>query len=562
MMHALPPTDPNMSPDTPLERIRRQQTLTVRFALSAIRLRHMPDLLREACIVAAEGLEVSFAKVLRHLPEENSFVLEAGVGWLPEDIGTARLGADLESPAGFAFETGQPVLSVDLPGEKRFRTPELLRKYGIERALNVIIRGDTQRYGVLEADAPPNQHLSVRDIAFMETIANTVALALERDFVEITGLREPGTSTEMLDASPDSIQLIAVDGALEFVNRRGQELLRMLRDAGTDAGSATTGRCPSAPGGRWLALWPAEHRHHAAAAMKRAADGLTARFEAPWGKADDATGQLIEKPIANPTNSPALGLWFDVTVSPVFNDAGHVTRLMATWRDISERVANERALTTLLNHHESRLDHQKLLLLEVHHRVRNSLQLIRTLLSMQAASSMDSTVREHLSAASNRVMTVGTVHEQLYREGAPADSDAVQYLQALLSDLQRSLADWRAGRSIVLNAQGPMPMPADRLTSLGLIAAELVTNALKYGRGTVTVTLDNRATALELMVEDDGPGFPESFPQPQLQTGGLGMRLVRTFSRRGDQAIHIDRSVAHSRIVITLDPLAAAKSET
>jgi len=552
-MHTLPPVDPDFPQDaTRLDRIRRQQALTVRFALFALRSHHVADLLRESCVVVAEGLEVSFAKVLRHLPEENCFLLEAGIGWLPEDIGTARLGADLQSPAGFAFQTGQPVVSVDLPGEKRFRTPELLRKYGIERALNVIIRGDTQRYGVLEADAPASQTLSARDIAFLETIANTIALALERDSAEITHTEAQGASTDMLDASPDSIQLIDREGRLEFINRRGAELLKLR----ASPPEPTDGK----PGSQWLALWQAEERQIAEKALQQAAEGATSRFEAHWRSIHGQTvtdGTINGEPVhGDPVDGNKLDLWFDVTISPVRDDAGDVTRLMATWRDITERVNNERSLTELLNHHESRLDHQKLLLLEVHHRVRNSLQLIRTLLSMQAASSMDVTVREHLNAASNRVMTVGAVHERLYREGAPTDSDAVQYLRALLDDLQRSLADWRAGRSIVLNAD-PLQMPADRLTSLGLIAAELVTNALKYGRGTVQVSLANKPDVLELTVEDDGPGFPESFPQPQSQSGGLGIRLVRTFSRRGDQAIHIDRTVPHSRIIVRLDPVTA-----
>jgi two-component sensor histidine kinase/PAS domain-containing protein len=526
-MHTLPPTDSDALPEpTPLARLQRQQALTVRFALSALRIRHKPDLLREACAVAAEGLEVSFAKVLRYLPDEDSFLLEAGVGWLPEDIGTARLGADHQSPAGFAFQTGQPVLSVDLPGEKRFRTPELLLKYGIKRALNVIIRGDQQRYGVLEADAPATQQLSARDTAFLDTLANIVALALERELAESAQTGE-ATSMALLDASPDSIQMVALDGTIEFVNRCGRALL---------APQAADNEPSAAPHGNWLDLWPSAQRTAAQHALAQAAAGTTARFEAPWPTGDAATA------------------WFDVTVAPVHDEDGRVERLMATWRDITERVANEAALAELLSHHESRLDHQKLLLLEVHHRVRNSLQLIRTLLSMQAASNPDPTLREHLNAASNRVMTVGAVHERLYREGAPVDTDAVEYLKALLEDLQRSLADRRAGRGIVLNAD-PLPMPADRLTSLGLIAAELVTNALKYGRGTVTVGLRNGPDALELTVEDEGPGFPAAFPQPQSQSGGLGMRLVRTFSRRGDQAIHIDREVGHSRIVIRMEPV-------
>jgi hypothetical protein len=79
------------------------------------------------------------------------------VSWPAGTVDDVSLGADIESPAGFAFQTGQSVISNHLQGETRFRTPKLLAEHGIKRAINVLIRrggeGDTS-FGVLEADSP------------------------------------------------------------------------------------------------------------------------------------------------------------------------------------------------------------------------------------------------------------------------------------------------------------------------------------------------------------------------------------------------------------------------
>jgi hypothetical protein len=75
-------------------------------------------------------------------PPQSGRLQSAGVGWEPGIVGKATVGADLESPAGFALQTGQPVISNHLENEQRFRTPELLVRHGIHRAINVILQGD------------------------------------------------------------------------------------------------------------------------------------------------------------------------------------------------------------------------------------------------------------------------------------------------------------------------------------------------------------------------------------------------------------------------------------
>src|ERR1700757_4798843 len=84
---------------------------------------------------------------------ERCEVYEYGNGWGEGVVGTASVGADLESPAGYALHTGKPVISNHLENEQRFRTPELLLEHGIHRAMNVILQGDGVPFGVLEVDS-------------------------------------------------------------------------------------------------------------------------------------------------------------------------------------------------------------------------------------------------------------------------------------------------------------------------------------------------------------------------------------------------------------------------
>jgi hypothetical protein len=87
-------------------------------------------LLPETARLTANGTEAEFCKILELIPGENCFLVRAGVGWAPGVVGNAKVGADLETSAGFALRTGQPVISNHLENEQRFRTPKLLVRQG------------------------------------------------------------------------------------------------------------------------------------------------------------------------------------------------------------------------------------------------------------------------------------------------------------------------------------------------------------------------------------------------------------------------------------------------
>jgi two-component sensor histidine kinase len=159
----------------------RQQEILAEIGVTALKGGGFEQLLAETVRLTADGTEAEFCKILEHLPGENRFVVRAGVGWDPGVVGKAKVGADLESPAGFALHTGQPVISNHLENEQRFRTPDLLVRHGIHRAINVILQGDGRPFGVLEVDSRSQDEFTAHDLAFLQGAANVLGMAIERE---------------------------------------------------------------------------------------------------------------------------------------------------------------------------------------------------------------------------------------------------------------------------------------------------------------------------------------------------------------------------------------------
>lgn len=158
----------------------RQQEILAELGVLSLRGPSLQELLDAVVLMAAEGLQAQLSKVLEYMPAENRFLMRAGVGWDPGLIGVATIGADLESPSGYAIQTGKPVISNHLENEERFRTPELLRVHGVRRAINVILQGDGSPFGVLEVDSRSEGEFTEHDISFLQGAANILGVAIER----------------------------------------------------------------------------------------------------------------------------------------------------------------------------------------------------------------------------------------------------------------------------------------------------------------------------------------------------------------------------------------------
>lgn len=163
-------------------RVCVQMGLAAGFGAFAGRCEALQPVLDEACRVAADGLGVAFAKLLVHHDDERRFVLQAGVGWRDELIGRERLDADSGTAAGFAWRSGQSVLSNDIVAERRFRVPDILAEYGIGCAVNVVIPGveGDVAFGVLEVEGPGRGDFRAEDVSFLQLVAHSVAAAARR----------------------------------------------------------------------------------------------------------------------------------------------------------------------------------------------------------------------------------------------------------------------------------------------------------------------------------------------------------------------------------------------
>ncbi len=178
------PSASGNSPDTGISAVLvriRQQELLAELGVAALQGASLDQLLAQAARITADGLGVEYCKILEHIPSSNRLLVRAGVGWDAGVIGVASVGSDLESPAGFALQTGKPVISNHLENEERFRTSDLLKQHGIRRAMNVILQGDGKPFGVLEVDSRSDEEFVEVDLAFLQGAANILGMGIERE---------------------------------------------------------------------------------------------------------------------------------------------------------------------------------------------------------------------------------------------------------------------------------------------------------------------------------------------------------------------------------------------
>lgn len=169
------------------------------------------------------------------------------------------------------------------------------------------------------------------------------------------------------------------------------------------------------------------------------------------------------------------------------------------------------------------------LLREVNHRVKNSLQLVSSLLTLQTMTLTDETARAHFRDARSRIEAIALVHNRLYQTEHFQSIEFGSHLAELCDDLERASGGGSTG-TITVHAE-PVELPIDQAAPLGLIANELITNAIKH-RGAasarVSVDLVRDGATLVLTVADHGPGLPDGFQIGRSRS--LGMRLVTSLA--------------------------------
>jgi two-component sensor histidine kinase len=393
-----PSTNDNQPDDLTGRALRqriRQQELLAELGVLALQRTGFITMLNHTARVTAEGLGAEYCKVLEYIPAENRLLVRAGVGWEEGVVGSASVGADLASPAGYALRTGKPVISNHLAKEQRFRTPELLVEHGIRRAMNVILQGDGSPFGVLEVDSTSEGEFGEHDIAFLQGAANILGMAIEQ-----------------------------------------QQYQRKLQVA---------------------------------------------------------------------------------------------------------------------------LDRHQVLLKEVNHRVKNSLQVVTAMLQLQANSVGDPALSERLNEASSRVNAVGRAYERLAYNADYENIELVEYLREIITDLEPTVAPCK----MQFEAPEEIQIAADRAILVGLIINELVSNAGKYAYpdcpgGLIWVRLfQSDRNSILVSVRDEGAGLPPGFDPTTSKR--LGTRLVNALSKQlgAELTRPISPTGTNFTLLVPLKPAAA-----
>jgi two-component sensor histidine kinase len=203
---------------------------------------------------------------------------------------------------------------------------------------------------------------------------------------------------------------------------------------------------------------------------------------------------------------------------------------------------------------------REVLLREVNHRVGNSLQIIASLLHLQANSATQDDVKAALTNAMGRVAAVAQVHRRLYTSHDLKNVLLNQYLDALLEDLRRSAEGNRMSR-LTLKAD-PVEIDPDRAVAIGIIVNELVMNAVKYaypdGAGPIHVELGAQGDDLVLSIADDGVGLNV---KTDPRSTGMGQRIVTAMASKLEASVERDPAHVGTRIVLRfrrIDQQAAA----
>ena len=315
----------------------------------------------------------------------------------------------------------------------------------------------------------------------------------------------------VVEWAPSAMVMIDHDGIMVLVNTQAERMFNYGREA--LIGQAVE------------ILIPERFRHHHQMFRSTYFDTPTPR---PMGIGRDLAG----------CRSDGSEFPIEIGLNPLDTEAGPM--VLASIIDITDRLRAQRRL-------EDALQEKTVLLNEVHHRVKNNLQVITSLLNLQADHAADPTLRAILAESCGRVKAMALTHQLLYERKDFSRVDLGDYLQRLVQSIR---ATYRAtGDRITLQLKLPghrVDLDLERAIPCGLLINELVTNSFKHAfpgerRGEIVIQLSEDGDGrIGLSVADDGVGLPADIELSQ--STSLGLQLVPLFVDQVHGQLSVDRN--------------------
>ncbi len=229
------------------------------------------------------------------------------------------------------------------------------------------------------------------------------------------------------------------------------------------------------------------------------------------------------------------------TLSPVFNASGELVAILAIARDITEQIKAEEAMAKI----------DKIRIKEIHHRIKNNLQVISSLLDLQAERFQNKEVLEAFRESQNRVISMTLIHEELYKGEGTDTLEFSSYIQKLAENLFQTYSLKSKSIRLLMDLEENTFLDMDTAVPLGIIVNELVSNSLKHaftegeeGETRIKLCKEEKSDEIQeslfsLRISDNGKGIPENMEFERLDS--LGLQLVNTLVDQLDGKMEIKR---------------------
>ncbi|HMB44699.1 MAG TPA: histidine kinase dimerization/phosphoacceptor domain -containing protein, partial [Candidatus Methanoperedens sp.] len=230
--------------------------------------------------------------------------------------------------------------------------------------------------------------------------------------------------------------------------------------------------------------------------------------------------KVVNGELINKTKDGRL-LNIDGSANPILNDDGNIVGFLAIQRDITERKLAE-------EHIKKSLEEKEVLLREIHHRIKNNMQIVSSLLMLQSQNIEDKKYKDVFIDSQNRILSMALIHEKLYQSEDLAQIDFKEYINEMVSNIFSSYG-LNSNIKIDINVEN-IPINIDNAVPCGLIINELVTNSLKYAfpegrRGKIQISVKSKEkNMIQLSISDDGIGIPKDLNIRNTKT--LGLTLI------------------------------------
>ncbi|KKG28753.1 histidine kinase [Methanosarcina mazei] len=514
----------------------------------ALKCESLQAFLDESVKLIAKTLDLEFCKILELKPDGN-FLVIAGTGWKPGYVGFAFVKGGKWSQAGYTIFSKVPVIVKNFAEENRFEAPEILREHNIASGMSVII-GDVEKpFGVLGAHSAKKRKFTADETFFLNSVAFIIAEVIERRYAEEELHQYKEKLEEIVKERTIELTRANEQLSMEISRRKKVEkdlensvyFLKTLLDAipspvfyrnleGIYQG------CNDKFSRKILNLPKTEIIGHSMQEFREQFSEETLRETEYNDKILLKEGKSLPNELKIKCAIDGQLRDFLVYKATYSNLAGEVIGIVGVMLDITERKKAEKAL----------LKTEEIRKKEIHHRIKNNLQVISSLLSLQAENFSDKKVKESFHDSQNRVISMSLIHEELYRTGETGDVESFDfkaYIQKLANELFRSYVVGNKDLHLKLDMENVF-LGMDTGIPLGIIINELVSNSLKHafpggGGGEVNIRLhrlhngENRSckdqdtcavSEFLLIVSDNGTGLPENIDFRN--TSSLGLQLV------------------------------------